>query len=87
MAIVRYLTGITYHISTDEFVARDLVATIVDKLGENFNVVEVVDERPGKDQAYFRLQKVERKDGLEQQSEFVKVSSKQLVGLNNISCG
>ena len=48
-------SGNTYHISTDKFVSiRDLVAMIVDKLGESFNkVVELVDERPGKDQAYF----------------------------------
>ena len=48
-------SGNTYHISTDKFVSiRDLVAMIVDKLGESFNqVVELVDERPGKDKHIF----------------------------------
>ena len=48
-------SGNTYHISTNEFVSiRDLVARIVYKLGQSFDIgVELVDERPGKDQAYF----------------------------------
>ena len=56
-------SGNTYHISTNEFVSiRDLVAMIVDKLGQSFDkVVELVDDRPGKDQAYFLDSKKLRK--------------------------
>ena len=48
-------SGNTYHISTDDFVSiRDLVGMIVDKLDVSFDqVVELANERPGKDQAYF----------------------------------
>ena len=46
--------GETYHLSTDVYVSiRELVERICQRMGAYFNkVVEVVDERPGKDAAY-----------------------------------
>jgi len=46
--------GSGYHLSTDRFVSiRELVEMICAKLGVNFaEVVDVVDDRPGKDAAY-----------------------------------
>jgi dTDP-glucose 4,6-dehydratase len=46
--------GETYHISTSRLTSiRELVETIVKRLGKDFaSTVEVADERPGKDTAY-----------------------------------
>jgi dTDP-glucose 4,6-dehydratase len=46
--------GKTYHLSTTRFISiRDLVAMICDQLGARFaDVVNITDDRPGKDAAY-----------------------------------
>jgi dTDP-glucose 4,6-dehydratase len=46
--------GETYHISTDRLISiRDLVALILRRIGRDFEeVVEIAEERPGKDTAY-----------------------------------
>jgi dTDP-glucose 4,6-dehydratase len=43
-----------YHFSTDRFISiRDLVKLIAERMGSSFDeLVEVVDDRPGKDAAY-----------------------------------
>ena len=48
------VVGETYHISTDRMVSiRELVEMILSSLGKDFaSGVEIVPERPGKDQAY-----------------------------------
>jgi dTDP-glucose 4,6-dehydratase len=47
-------TGAIYHISTDRFISiRDLVAMVCERMGAEFSdVVDIVDDRPGKDAAY-----------------------------------
>jgi dTDP-glucose 4,6-dehydratase len=46
--------GECYHLSTDRFISiRDLVKTLCELLGADFDrVVDIVDDRPGKDAAY-----------------------------------